>query len=204
MSCNAPRCTTTELSGGTFADAGMYQLPSSAGCQHAVVVRERSLSSAQNAEAVKNEELKAELIDDAAPALREAEIVLSARMADPGAFDFERDHAQAEVDALRAEHERLKKAVELEESTILRLLRERSGDAALEMPEVTFGAEDRRTFQHAGVWAWSTLQGKPCWSCCLSDVRKSKGCAPVMHRLIHCEMSARRTKRSFRPRTAKT
>ena len=36
MSCNAPRCTTTELSGGTFADAGMYQLPSSAGCQHAV------------------------------------------------------------------------------------------------------------------------------------------------------------------------
>ena len=36
MSCNAPRCTTPELSGGTFADAGMYQLPSSAGCQHAV------------------------------------------------------------------------------------------------------------------------------------------------------------------------
>ena len=34
MSCNAPRCTTPELSGGTFADAGMYQLPSSAGCQH--------------------------------------------------------------------------------------------------------------------------------------------------------------------------
>ena len=116
----------------------------------------------------------------------------------------ERDQAQGEVDVLKAEHERLKKEIEREESTILRLLRERSGDPALEMPEVTFGAEDRRAFKHAGQWAWSTLQSKSCWSCCLNDKRNSLGCAPVMNRLIHCEKSARRTKRSYRPRTAKT